>query len=168
MISTEILKRDGISAVIFDIDNTLAPYEEAEPSDKIKNYFKELHENGIKTVFVSNNHGPRVELFSKTLDTPFFADSKKPLGKNMKKAMKLMGSDTGNTAIIGDQIFTDVWAGKRQRIRTYLVPPIKDKTNLFFKFKRMLEKPIVIEYYKSRKEDIKDADESIIRTWGKQ
>ena len=137
-------------------------------NDKIKNYFKELHENGIKTVFVSNNHGPRVELFSKTLDTPFFADSKKPLGKNMKKAMKLMGSDTGNTAIIGDQIFTDVWAGKRQRIRTYLVPPIKDKTNLFFKFKRMLEKPIVIEYYKSRKEDIKDADESIIRTWGKQ
>ncbi len=168
LISAEVLENDGICAVIFDIDNTLAPYEEAEPSDKVREYFSALHERGIKTVFVSNNHGPRVELFSQTLDTPFFADSKKPLGKNMRAAMKLMGSDNTNTAIVGDQVFTDVWAGKRQKMRTYLVPPINDKKNLFFKCKRMLEKPIIRKYYKDRGEDIRNADEAIVRTWWKQ
>lgn len=165
-ITAEILKNDGICAVIFDIDNTLAPYEEAEPSEKVKQYFDSLHNAGISTVFVSNNHGERVELFSKTLDTPFFADSKKPLGKNMRAAMRLMKSEAGNTAIIGDQILTDVWAGKRQKIRTYLVPPINDKKNLFFRFKRMLEKPIVRKYYKLKGENIKNAETSVIRTWG--
>lgn len=167
-IDADVLLGDGIHAVIFDIDNTLAPYEEAEPNEKVREYFNKLHECGIKTAFVSNNHGERVELFSRTLNTPFFPDSKKPLGKNMKVAIKLMGEPKERTAIIGDQVLTDVWAGKRQKIRTYLVPPINDKKNLFFRFKRMLEKPIIRKYYKCKGEDIKNAEEGVVRTWGKQ
>ena len=79
-----------------------------------------------------------------------------------------MGEPKDRTAIIGDQVLTDVWAGKRQKIRTYLVPPINDKKNLFFRFKRMLEKPIIRKYYKCKGEDIKNAEEGVVRTWGKQ
>jgi predicted HAD superfamily phosphohydrolase YqeG len=33
-------------------------------------------------------------------------------------------------------------------MRAILVPPIKDKKNLFFRFKRALEKPILNHYFK--------------------
>ena len=48
-----------------------------------------------------------------------------------------------NSIFIGDQIFTDVLAAHNVGIKAVLVPPIKDKTDLFTKFKRLLEKPIL-------------------------
>ena len=47
---------------------------------------------------------------------------------------------------MGDQIFTDVLAARLAGVRAALVPPIKDKTDLFTKFKRLLEKPILKKY----------------------
>ena len=47
---------------------------------------------------------------------------------------------------MGDQVFTDVWAARNAGIRAILVPPIKDKTDFFTKFKRWLERPILKRY----------------------
>ena len=62
--------------------------------------------------------------------------------------MKKMGSDSTNTAAIGDQLLTDALAAHRLGLVAIIVPPIKDKTNLFFKFKRWIEKPYVKKYRK--------------------
>ena len=59
-----------------------------------------------------------------------------------------MGTDKSNTILMGDQVFTDVWAAHNTGIRAILVPPIKDKTDVFTKFKRLLEKPILKKYRK--------------------
>ena len=54
------------------------------------------------------------------------------------------------TAIIGDQVFTDVLAGRFAGLGlTVLVKPIKDKTSLFFRFKRFLEKPVLKAFIKT-------------------
>jgi predicted HAD superfamily phosphohydrolase YqeG len=62
--------------------------------------------------------------------------------------MRDIGSDKSNTMLMGDQVFTDVWAAHNAKIRAILVPPIKDKTTLFFKSKRLIEKPFMRRYYK--------------------
>ena len=62
--------------------------------------------------------------------------------------MSLMGTDAGNTILMGDQIFTDVWAAHNAKIKAILVPPINDKKDVFTKFKRLLEKPFLKKYYK--------------------
>jgi predicted HAD superfamily phosphohydrolase YqeG len=67
--------------------------------------------------------------------------------------MKHFGTDNTNTAVIGDQVFTDVWSAKRLGLFAILVKPIKDKTNLFFRSKRALEKPILRRYAKNHGED---------------
>jgi predicted HAD superfamily phosphohydrolase YqeG len=69
--------------------------------------------------------------------------------------MKHLGTDITNTAVIGDQVFTDVWSAKRLGLYAILVKPIKDKTSLFFKSKRALEKPILKRYKKNHGEDKK-------------
>ena len=148
-ITPEYLKGRGVEAVILDIDNTLVPYEIAEPTDEVRAWLTALNKAGIKTAFVSNNHAPRVELFNKTLGYPAFPDSGKPFKKACRAAMEAMGSKPENTAIIGDQVFTDVLAGRNAGLNcALLVKPIKDKTNLFFRTKRLMEVPILKKYKK--------------------
>jgi predicted HAD superfamily phosphohydrolase YqeG len=55
--------------------------------------------------------------------------------------MREMGAKKEETALIGDQIFTDLLAAKNAKIRMILVKPINTKIeNNFFKVKRFLEK----------------------------
>ncbi len=147
-ITPEFLLSRGITALLIDIDNTLAPYEQALPDERIKNFFKSLSDNGIKSALVSNNNLERVELFNRELGLIAFANSKKPGKKTLLLAMEKMGSTVENTAAIGDQLLTDALGAHSIGIPAYIVPPIKDKRNLFFRFKRWLEKPYIKKYNK--------------------
>ena len=144
----EFLTSLGIRALLIDIDNTLAPYEQPEPDDRIRAWFKALQDNGIRAALVSNNHRPRVEQFNRTLGLTAFWDSGKPKKKTLLLAMKTLGVSKDETAMLGDQLLTDAYAGKHIGLVAIIVPPIKDKTNLFFRFKRLLERPYIRKYAK--------------------
>ena len=148
MITPEFLLTEGIRAVLLDIDNTLVTYDDPEPTEPVIKWLNSLAENGISAAFISNNRRERVERFNSRLG--YFAswESKKPSGKNYIAAMKHLGTDRSNTAVIGDQIFTDVWSVKRLGLRAYLVKPIKDKLTPLFRFKRALEVPVLKRYAK--------------------
>lgn len=152
-ISPEFLLGLGIRALLIDIDNTLAPYEQPEPDEVTVAWFDALRAAGISASLISNNHPPRVELFNEKLGLDAYPDSHKPSGKVLKVAMQKMGSDATNTAVIGDQLLTDALAAHRLGLRAIIVPPIKDKTSLFFKFKRWLERPYIRRYKKEHKGD---------------
>lgn len=139
----------GIKAVICDIDNTLVTYDDKHPTEELLSFLKTLSDEGIKVAFVSNNNKERVNLFNSTLKYHAFSNSRKPSRRALVSAMRAMGSNTKNTAMLGDQIFTDVFSGKRLGLLCVLVKPIKDKKNLFFKTKRLLEKPFLNMYHKN-------------------
>jgi HAD superfamily phosphatase (TIGR01668 family) len=148
-VSAELLKSHGIKGLILDIDNTLVPYEIPEPTEENLAWLELMHKNGIKTAFVSNNHKDRVELYNKTLGCPAFYDSGKPFKKACRRALDAMGLKADEAAIIGDQVFTDVVCGRNAGLKLcILVKPIKDKTNLFFKSKRLLERPVIATYHR--------------------
>ena len=145
-ITPEFLTGLGIRAILADIDNTLAPYEQPEPDERIKGWIASLAEAGIGIAFVSNNDWERVELFNRTLGVPAYAKSGKPFKKNLVRAMNDLGGTLDTTVMLGDQLLTDAYAGKHIGLPALIVPPIKDKTNLFFRFKRWLERPYLNLY----------------------
>ena len=153
-ISPEYLTSQGIKFLFSDVDNTLAPYEVPEPDDRIRAWLDSLKAAGIKVILVSNNHGDRIELFNRSLGLSAYADCKKPGKKRLGEIMKNHGATAEDSAFLGDQIFTDVWAGRRIGVRTILVPPIRDKRDIFTKSKRLLEKPILRYYAKKKKKDV--------------
>ena len=150
-ITPEFLLSRGITALLIDIDNTLAPYEQPLPDERIKNYFKSLADNKIKAALVSNNNLERVELFNSELGLIAFADCGKPNSKMLLTAMKKMGSTPENTAAIGDQLLTDALGAHRLGMPAFIVPPIKDKTTTFYKIKRFIEKPYIRAYKRKLK-----------------
>lgn len=145
-ITPDFLAERGIRALLIDIDNTLAPYEQPDPDDRIRAWFHDLESHGIKAALVSNNHPPRVERFNATLGLPAYADSGKPSKKTLLIAMEALGAKREETAMLGDQLLTDSYAGRHLGLPSIIVPPIHDKTNLFFRFKRWCERPFIRKY----------------------
>lgn len=136
----------GVKAILADIDNTLAPYEQPEPDERIKGWIASLAEAGIGIAFVSNNDWERVNRFNATLRVPAYAKSGKPFKKNLVRAMNDLGGTLDTTVMLGDQLLTDALAGHNLGVKCLIVPPIRDKKNAFFRFKRWLEKPVVKKF----------------------
>ena len=153
-ITPEFLLSNGIKALVIDVDNTLAPYEQELPDQKTIDWFKNLAENGIKAALISNNKPERIEKYNALLALPAYPDSKKPSTKAILRAIEQMGVTVEVTAGLGDQLLTDTLAVHRLDMISLIVPPIKDKKTPFFRFKRLLEKPFIARYYKKSKEDI--------------
>lgn len=151
-VTPAFLQSLGVKAVLADIDNTLAPYEQAEPDDRLRAWIASLHAAGIGIAFVSNNDRERVELFNRTLGVPAYWKSGKPCKKQLVAAMNALGSDRHHTVMLGDQLLTDAVAGKHIGLRAIIVPPIRDKHTPFFRFKRLCERPFIRYYKKHRAE----------------
>ena len=147
-VTPELLKSLGARAVISDIDNTLAPYEDLDAPKEVVEWVKALSDAGISLTLVSNNKSGRVERFCKELSCRRYADVKKPSPKYLLLAMEDAGCGKNETVFLGDQLLTDALAAHRAGIRALIVPPIKDKRSLFFKFKRWVERPYMKKYRK--------------------
>ncbi len=145
-ITPAFLRRLGVNAILADIDNTLAPYEQPEPDERIRGWIASLAVAGIGIAFVSNNDRERVELFNRSLGVPAYYKSGKPFKKNLVRAMNDLGGTLETTVMLGDQLLTDALAGHNLGVRCLIVPPIRDKKNAFFRFKRWLEKPVVRKF----------------------
>lgn len=155
-VTPDFLQEKGIRCILCDIDNTLVTYDDAEPTDGVKEWLTLLKNASITVIFLSNNTNERVGIFTNALDNPWYAPAGKPLVKTAKKALQKYGFLPSETAVLGDQIFTDVWTGNFLGAKlTLLVPPIKDKTSLFFKTKRILEKPFLASYRRREKRKTK-------------
>ena len=141
----------GIKLLMLDIDNTLVTYDDEYPTEKNLKWFSDLSQLGIEVVFVSNNHSERVRKYAEKAGKRFFADAKKPSKKFYKEAMRLYSLQPSECAGVGDQIFTDILAAHRAGCIGVLVPPIKDLTSFFVRFKRVCEKPFVAAYRRKMK-----------------
>lgn len=148
-IDFEKLYEEGYRGIIFDIDNTLVPHG-APADERAVKFFAQLKEIGFSYVLLSNNKEARVKIFNENIGAKYIFKAAKPMPKNYRKAMELMGCDSNNTIFVGDQIFTDVMGANIAGIRTFLVEPINPKEEIQIVLKRYLEK-IVLFFYKRRK-----------------
>ncbi len=147
-IAYESLYEAGYRGIIFDIDNTLVPH--GAPADqRARELFRRLRQIGFQTVLLSNNKEPRVKPFGDAVGSPYVYKAGKPGREGYRKAMELMGSHTGNTLFVGDQLFTDVWGARRAGIVTYLVKPIHPKEEVQIVLKRRLEWIVLFFYHRS-------------------
>lgn len=147
-LDTSLLKEKGIKAIIVDIDNTLVSWDTRLPDEKVAGLVYRLADEGFKVCILSNNTRKRVEEFNKDLQLPAIHKAAKPSKGSFRRAMKLMDSTPDNTAVIGDQLFTDVLGGRRLGLFTVLVAPISDKEFIWTRFIRKLEKLYMLKYSK--------------------
>ena len=149
-LTPEFILSLGARAVICDIDNTLAPYEVLDAPEKVINWVASLRNADISLTLVSNNARQRVTRFNEKLRCNAYSNVKKPSIKYLVAAMADMESSPDETVFLGDQLLTDALAAHRAGIRAVIVPPIKDKKSLLFKFKRAIERPYLKKFNETK------------------
>lgn len=143
------LFQQGYRGLIFDIDNTLVPHG-APADEKAVRFFARLKEMGFSYVLISNNKEPRVKDFCERVKAPYIFKAAKPKPGAYRRAMELMHTGCGNTAFVGDQIFTDILGANLAGIRCILVKPINPKEEIQIVLKRCPEK-LVLFFYRMRR-----------------
>jgi|UniRef100_A0A7V3REQ0 HAD superfamily phosphatase (TIGR01668 family) len=117
------LKLWGFELIIFDYDNTLAPFGHEISHDVIASLQK-IMKMGFKVAVVTNaSYGRTKALRSKVPDILVFARAKKPGLRVLKLAVKTLDVEPSKSVFVGDLFFTDIIAGNRLGMYTILVEP---------------------------------------------
>lgn len=144
----EALKARGIRGLVFDIDNTVAPFDVAEPEEELVALFAFLREQGFRLCILSNNNQKRVQMFNRNLKTLAVYKAGKPGIKKLKQALGKLNLLAENTAIVGDQVFTDMWCGHKAGLYCIMTAPVCERDQLVTKVKRGLEKMVLKVYFR--------------------
>ena len=140
-ISPEFLKALGIRFLMLDLDNTVAAYSEHYPSDSVLRWTELIRGCGIELVIVSNSvREGRVETFAKALQTDYIKGASKPSPKVVLRKMEESGFRPYNSALVGDQIYTDTLAANRAGVVSIIVRP-RRFTNPFLALRYIMEAP---------------------------
>jgi len=143
-ITPELLQQHGIRSLLLDVDSTLKRYRATEIPPESIQWIESMQEAGIPLCILSNGREHRIRPIAEQIGVPFVAPAMKPLAFGCRTAMKTLGFDPTSTAIVGDQVFADILAGKFAKIFTILVTPIHpEEEHWYTRIKRPFEKWVV-------------------------
>lgn len=148
-IDINTLKENGIKGIITDLDNTLVPWDQADATLEVIDWFNVLKENDIQVTIISNNNEIRVKTFADPLKVPSLFNARKPLRRAFHRGAKQMGLNREEVAVIGDQLLTDILGGNRAGFYTILVVPIVQTDAKITQFNRKIERRI-LNFFKKK------------------
>ncbi|NCB63782.1 MAG: YqeG family HAD IIIA-type phosphatase [Clostridia bacterium] len=124
-ISPKALAAAGIRLLLADLDNTLVPYGVPTATAEVRAWNEELRSHGVTLFVLSNNRSAtRAKRFSEDLGVPFLGHAGKPKAASFHKAMEQMSCTPGETAMVGDQLFTDILGANNAGVAALAVKPI--------------------------------------------
>lgn len=148
-ISSDFLINQHIRLLLMDFDNTLLPYTENTPSPELLLWLRQMKEMGIQLCIVSNSHKSRVPDFCAKYNISCVTHAAKPSTKGITEAIQRHGCNPTETALVGDQIFTDILGANRSGVRSLLVKSIHNH-NIWLKLRHLLEIPFIAMARKRR------------------
>lgn len=141
-ISPDFLRQNGCKLLLMDFDNTMLPYTVNKPTEALLNWLQCMKDHGITLCIVSNSKKPRVPEFSKKYDVACVTRAAKPFSKGIREAMQRFDVKQSETALVGDQIYTDVLGANCAGITSLIVKSIHNHT-IWLKLRHVLEIPFL-------------------------
>lgn len=120
----ELLSDYGVKAVMVDLDDTILASNEWDLEDGIRDWLTSLRDAGLPVALVSNGSRERVERCCRELDIEGFHLAGKPFWWAFSRGIKRLGYGASETAMIGDQLFTDVLGANLAGMVSVLVRPL--------------------------------------------
>ncbi|MCI1275186.1 MAG: HAD family hydrolase [Saccharofermentans sp.] len=134
------LRDSGINVALLDFDNTLGIDRATEPDEYSYECIRMIEDAGIRCCLVSNAKSERSSGLAKALGIPCVTYARKPKPVGVYRAMELMRTSPEKALMVGDQVFTDVMAGRLAGCPTYMVEKYKKHEIWYVAIKRPFEK----------------------------
>ena len=135
---TELKNRD-VKYILLDLDNTLIDFYRNLKDSTIE-WVKKAKESGFEVYILSNtNKLDKVSTAAQKLGVHFINNARKPFKKGFVEAIKEFNLIPEKTAMVGDQVLTDVVGANGMNMVSVYVDPINKKEHFYTRWKRPLE-----------------------------
>ena len=139
------LRARGIRALLVDVDNTVIATGAREPSPDPIAWLRRAARNGMSVCLVSNARAARVRALADRIGAAWVSKGPlwmpgKPLTWMFRRGLERLGAPAAQTAVIGDQIFTDILGGNRLGLTTVLVRPLSPREFVGTRVTRLVER----------------------------
>ena len=138
-IDLDALRARGIRGVILDLDNTIVPWGAHEIGPRLPTWIAAARAANLQLCIVSNNRGSRVLSIAGQLGLPVVTWALKPRRRAIRRALVVMGTAPHATALVGDQLLTDILGGNRLGLHTILVRPQSQREFVLTRAVRVIE-----------------------------
>ena len=132
-LSPELLRRMGVSAILLDVDNTIASYTSHQPIPGAMEWAKAMGEAGFRLIIVSNNFKKRVGPFAARFGLDFISFACKPFPYGYLKARRRLGLRCRDCAIVGANLCG---------MKSVLLTPIEPEEGFTFRLRRFFERGV--------------------------
>jgi HAD superfamily phosphatase (TIGR01668 family) len=142
-VNTALLGRLGLEGLLLDVDCTLKDHGAPDFPGPVKAWAKRLQVDGIRLCLLSNGKPRRIGGLARQLDVPFVAAALKPLPWGCLRGLEQLGLPRHRVAVVGDQLFADVLAGRLAGLFTILLRPTSPVEPWFTRLKRPVERRVL-------------------------
>jgi len=133
------LAERGVTSLLVDLDNTLLPRDTSEFPPAALEFVQHVRAHGMTACLVSNNWHERVHSAATEIGFELVPRAVKPLPFAFLAGLRRLGARREQTAVIGDQLFTDILGGNALGMVTVLVQPLSSTDLPHTLFLRRLE-----------------------------
>ena len=148
-ITPELLRERNIRLLMLDFDNTIVPYTTNVPTEKMENWIRAMLRSEIQLCVVSNSKRDRVKIFCEAYGLDCITHAKKPFSKGIRQCLRKYGIPAAESALAGDQIYTDTLGANGCGVQSILVKAI-DNHNFWLKARHVAELPFIFLARKRR------------------
>jgi HAD superfamily phosphatase (TIGR01668 family) len=133
----------GLDGLLLDVDCTLKDHGAPEFPSPVRDWCDGLRAGGVRLCLLSNGRSGRIGRLAGQLDLPFVARAFKPLPVGCLLGLRKLGVPRSRAAVVGDQVFADVMAGRLAGLFTILVRPTSTVEPWFTRLKRPAERRVL-------------------------
>ena len=141
-LTPQLLQQANIRFLMLDFDNTIVPYTSDVPEPEMERWLTDMTASPVGICVVSNSKKQRVVRFCGERGIPCITHSRKPFSRGIRRCMEQFSLDPATTALVGDQIYTDVLGANAAGIGSILVRPIH-LHNIWLVLRHWLEVPFI-------------------------
>ncbi len=142
-IQPDMLRALGVEGLLVDLDGTLKGYYEGTFRPEIIDWVAQMVREQVAMCIVTNGWAGRVEPLADRLGVQCVSFAKKPFPRGVRAAIAKLGLDRTRVAVVGDQLFADVIAGRLAGAFTILVRPATPREPWITRIKRPLERLVL-------------------------
>lgn len=115
----------GIQGVILDIDETVR--KDMNKIPKCNEEWLDMLKRELKVIVVSNGIDRNIEELLKAKGIDYIGFAHKPMKRNFIRACDRLGIAPEKTLVIGDSLWSDIFGGQRNNMKTALVKNVVDE-----------------------------------------
>jgi HAD superfamily phosphatase (TIGR01668 family) len=124
-LTPEYARALGLRGLVLDFDNTLVPWQDHAVPPATESWVRQMRAAEVRLCVVSNTHRPRrLRQLAQQLGIVYVPGGGKPRRRGFRRALAALGLPPSQVAVVGDQLFTDIWGGNRMGLYTILVEPL--------------------------------------------